>query len=106
MTTFNVMYEPARAGGGLAARWPLVVDLLRDADADLLAFQEVQSGRLEPLRRALPGYAFAVSAPSGRHPGPSRFVIALAAGALVILGLAVFALRRFGRIAPFAPSRS
>ena len=30
--TFNVMYEPARAGGGLEKRWPLVVELLQEAD--------------------------------------------------------------------------
>jgi endonuclease/exonuclease/phosphatase family metal-dependent hydrolase len=87
--TFNVMYEPARAGGGLEARWPLVVELLHEADADVIGFQEVMTGRVEPLQRALPGHRLAVSEEAGTGGWPSKTMIlaiagSLAAGALLI----------------------
>ena len=92
--TFNMMYEPALAGGGLAARWPLIVDLLRDSDADLIALQEVLPGRIEPLRQALPGYEFAVSAPAGNGTWPSPFVLGLGAFLLAFAAAVGFALHR------------
>jgi endonuclease/exonuclease/phosphatase family metal-dependent hydrolase len=92
--TFNILYEGAWAGGGQAARWPLVVDLLRDADADVIGLQEVLPGRVEPLRRALPAHRIVVSEGAGDHLGPAPLVIAvllLTGGALVGL---IAALRR------------
>lgn len=96
--TFNVMYEPALAGGGLAARWPLVVELLREADADVIGLQEVMIGRVEPLNRALPGHRLVVSEVAGTKRGPSPFVWVILAGAVAFVLLLDRFLRRRSRV--------
>jgi endonuclease/exonuclease/phosphatase family metal-dependent hydrolase len=96
--TFNVLYEPALAGGGLSARWPLAVELLREADADVIGLQEVLPGRFEPLRRALPRHRLAVSEAASTNGQPTPFVWAVVAFAVVFVVLVGRMLRRRSRV--------
>ncbi len=83
--TYNVLYDTSPTGGGSGEeRWPLVVDGIRGADADLVALQEVLPGRIAVLPRDLPEYRLAVSEPggSGRAIAP---LLAVSAVALVLL---------------------
>jgi endonuclease/exonuclease/phosphatase family metal-dependent hydrolase len=83
--TYNILYDTSPTGGGSGAeRWPLVVDGVRDAGADLVALQEVLPGRIAAIPRDLPEYRLAVSEPggSGRAIGP---LLAVSAVALVLL---------------------
>jgi endonuclease/exonuclease/phosphatase family metal-dependent hydrolase len=91
--TWNVLYETSSTGGPGGERWPLTVELLRDAGPDLAALQEVLPGRVAALERDLPQYRLAVSEPggSGRADG---LLGAVAAVAFVLLVLRLLHRRR------------
>lgn len=83
--TYNILYDTSPTGGGSGEeRWPLVLDGVRGAGADLVALQEVLPGRIAVLPRDLPEYRLAVSEPggSGRAVAP---LLAVSAVALVLL---------------------
>jgi endonuclease/exonuclease/phosphatase family metal-dependent hydrolase len=83
--TYNILYDTSPTGGGSGEeRWPLVVEGIREGDADLVALQEVLPGRIAVLPRDLPEYRLAVSEPggSGRAIAP---LLAVSAVALVLL---------------------
>jgi endonuclease/exonuclease/phosphatase family metal-dependent hydrolase len=87
VATWNILYDTSTVGGGGGeARWPLVVRGLRDADADLVALQEVLPGRIAVLPRDLPGYAMTVSEPGGTNRPilPLLGIAALAALLIVV----------------------
>ncbi|MEO6463327.1 MAG: endonuclease/exonuclease/phosphatase family protein [Candidatus Eisenbacteria bacterium] len=83
--TYNILYDTSPTGGGSGEeRWPLVVEGIREADADLVALQEVLPGRIAAIPRHLPEFRLAVSEPggSGRAVAP---LLAVSAVALVLL---------------------
>ena len=83
--TYNILYDTSPTGGGPGtARWPLVVDNIREARPDLVALQEVLPGRLGAIPRDLPEWHLAESQPggSGRAIGP---LLAVSAAALILL---------------------
>jgi len=87
VATWNILYDTAPAIRGTGEeRWSLAVRGLRDADADLVALQEVLPGRIAAIPRDLPEYAMTVSEPAGtdRPIVPLLGIAALAAIAILV----------------------
>ena len=83
--TYNILYDTSPTGGGSGTeRWPLVLQGIREADADLVAMQEVLPGRIAVMPRDLSGYALAISEPGGGDRAIAP-LLAVSAVALVLL---------------------
>lgn len=89
LMTFNLLFGSANnPAGSWEERRPLVRQLLRDCEPDILCFQEVMQHQLEALQQDLPGYGEVHTQRSGQSKMPLWMVTltpGMLAGGLALL---------------------